>query len=133
MERGELGNKGYTSRYQEQNSRWPYERLWGLCGGLLLFAFIVPVADDIFAQDGVPTEPQPTSVGFNIASQPLGAALNAFAEATGWQITVPTESITGRTSPGISGNYQPEQALQAVGRDWDVLSRDRYQRRHSRT
>lgn len=80
MERGKLDNMGYTSRYQEQNSRWPYERLRRLCQGLLLFAFIVPVADDIFAQ-GVPTELQPTSADFNIASQPLGTALNAFAEA----------------------------------------------------
>lgn len=114
MERGELGNRGYTLRYQEQNLRWPYKWLWGLCWGLLFFVFIVPFADDIFAQDGVPTEPQPTSVDFNIASQPLGAAMNAFAEATGWQITVPTELITGRTSSDISGSYQPEQALQAL-------------------
>lgn len=114
MERGKLGNKGYPSRYQERNPRWPYERLWGLCWGLLLFAFIAPAADDIFAQDGITTGPQPASVDFNIASQPLGTAMNAFAEATGWHVNVPTELITGRTSSGISGSYQPEQALQAL-------------------
>ena len=113
MERGKLGNNGYAFRYQEQSSRWPYERLHGLCWGLLLFAFIISVADGIFAQ-GVPMEPQPTSADFNIASQPLGTALNAFAEATGWQVNVPTELITGRTSSGISGSYQPEEALQAL-------------------
>ena len=79
MERGELGTKGY----QRQNPRWPYERLRILCWRLLLFAVIISVADDLFAQGGVPTEPQPTSTDFNITSQPLEAALNAFAKTTG--------------------------------------------------
>jgi iron complex outermembrane receptor protein len=111
MEQGELG---YISRFHEQNSRGPYAWLRDLCWGLLIFAFIFAVADDIFAQDDVPIGSQPTSVDFNIAPQPLGTALNAFAETTSWQISVPTELVTGRTSPGISGSHQPEEALQTL-------------------
>ena len=111
MEQGELG---YISRFHEQNSRGPYAWLRGLCSGLLLFAFIVTVADDLLAQGGVPAGAQTTAVNFNIVPQPLGTALNAFAETTGWQVNVPTELITGRTSPGISGSHQPEEALQML-------------------
>lgn len=69
-----------------------------------------------------PLSAQPTSsdihthspIEFNISGQPLGAALNAFAEATGWQVSVPSERIAGLTSAGISGKYTPEAALQAL-------------------
>jgi hypothetical protein len=66
MEQGELGNRGYISRFQEENSRRLYAWLRSLCWGLLIFAFIVTVADDILAQSGDPTGPQPASVDFNI-------------------------------------------------------------------
>jgi len=100
----------YMSRYQDSNGRWPYQWLWGL----LLIALIVPVAGDLSAQEVVPSGTQSASVNFNIPAQPLGSALNAFAEVTGWQVSVPTELITGRTSSGLSGNHQPEEALQAL-------------------
>src|SRR5688500_3503698 len=68
MEQGELG---YISRFHEQNSRGSYAWLRGLCLGLLLFAFIITVADDLFAQGSVPTEPEPASV-----EEPVGKPLD---------------------------------------------------------
>lgn len=68
MEQGELG---YISRVHEQNPQWSYEWLRGLCLGLLLFAFIITVADDLFAQGSVPTEPEPASV-----EEPVGKPLD---------------------------------------------------------
>ncbi|MFO0775522.1 MAG: TonB-dependent receptor [Nitrospiraceae bacterium] len=51
---------------------------------------------------------------FDIAAQPLGAALNEFAQVTGWQVSATTD-VTGdvRTS-GIVGHYTPEHALAAL-------------------
>lgn len=113
MKRGN-GGSGYLSGGDDRNRR--RSRVWlpDFCRCLLLLALIVTVADDLFAQDGVPTGPQPAPVDFNIPAQPLGSALNAFAETTGWQVSVPTELVADRTSSGISGTHQPEAALQAL-------------------
>lgn len=110
---GRKGNRGHA-RYDDRNGRWSRAWLQTVCWGVLLLALIVPVADDLFAQQGVPSETPSAPVEFNISAQPLGTALNAFAEATGWQVSVPTESVAGRTSSGISGSHTPEEALQTL-------------------
>lgn len=115
MQQRELSdNKKWDSPAEEQKVRWPQMSLWRLGWGLLLCMHTMAAAGDLFAQDGVSSEEPIAPVEFNIPAQPLGTALNAFAEATGWQVSVPTESITSRTSPGISGSHQPEDALQAL-------------------
>ena len=74
----------------------------------------------ILAHSPVGAQPTPSDtlthvpIEFNISVQPLGAALNAFAEATGWQVSVPSELVSGLTSSGISGKHMPEEALQAL-------------------
>lgn len=78
--------------------------------GLLIVILISPA----MVQEAV-AETGPTQiVGFDIPSQPVGSALNAFADTTGWQISLPTELAAGLTSPGVSGRYTPEVALQAL-------------------
>jgi hemoglobin/transferrin/lactoferrin receptor protein len=52
-----------------------------------------------------------TARDFAIASQPLASALNAFSQATGWQLGMPAELANGVISPGVSGRLAPEQAL----------------------
>lgn len=69
-------------------------------------------------------ERQSAEIDFNIPAQPLGSALNAFAVASGWQVSATSDLTTGVDSPGAIGRYSPEQAIQAIligtGRDYRV-------------
>lgn len=114
MERWQFGNRELISWHQGRNCGGSHTWTIGLRWGLLLLALFVMAGDDTFAQQGLPSGTKGTPVEFNIPSQPLGAALNAFAEATGWQVSMPTELIAGRTSSGIRGSHQPEEALAAL-------------------
>ncbi|WP_157385896.1 TonB-dependent siderophore receptor [Methylosarcina fibrata] len=51
---------------------------------------------------------------FDIPPQALGTALNAFADAANVQLSYPGELAAGLKSPGVSGRYTPEQALQRL-------------------
>lgn len=48
---------------------------------------------------------------FNIPSQPLTGAINAYAEITGWQVSFPADLAVGKTSAEVRGAYMPEEAL----------------------
>ncbi|MGE0642287.1 MAG: TonB-dependent siderophore receptor [Nitrospira sp.] len=81
---------------------------------LVLFACITMAAGTVVAQDSAISEAPRATAAFDIPAQPLGAALNAFADITGWQVSVPSELVSGLNASGISGTYQPEEALQAL-------------------
>ncbi|OAI11238.1 ligand-gated channel [Methylomonas koyamae] len=51
---------------------------------------------------------------FDIAPQPLAAALNAFADASGMALSYPAELAAGLKSPGVKGQFTPQQALQRL-------------------
>lgn len=51
---------------------------------------------------------------FRIPPQDLTSALNAFAETAQVQISFPSELAAGKTSPGVEGRYEPEQALEKL-------------------
>ena len=51
---------------------------------------------------------------FNIAQQPLVAALNAFTSVTGWQVGLSAELGQNVVSAGVRGSLPPEQALQRL-------------------
>jgi len=53
-------------------------------------------------------------VNIEIESQPLSTALREFARQTGVQVAVETELTTGKTSPAVSGKYEPADALAAL-------------------
>lgn len=100
-----------------------YERRWivrniveWLCA-LLMFA--EPLVAMSLAQ-----ERQPAEIDFNIPAQPLGSALNAFAVASGWQVSAASDLTSGVDSPGAIGHYTSEQAIQAIlagtGRNYRV-------------
>lgn len=89
---------------------WPRYLDWGL----FLFMLVATAAGQAFAQDTVSPVASSAPIEFNILTQPLGSALNAFAEATGWQVSVPSELIAGKTSSGMTGRHQPEEALQSL-------------------
>lgn len=50
-------------------------------------------------------------VAFDIAAQPLGAAIDAFIAATGWQVGYTAEVTRDRNSPGATGSLTPTAAL----------------------
>ncbi len=118
MERREMNNnEDCVSHCRKQGAGWtdPWRRR--LSWVLFLFTLAAPVAGDSFAQNNAsnassvaPSAP----LEFHIPTQPLGSALNAFAESTGWQVSVPTELIVGKTSSGITGSHQPEEALRSL-------------------
>ncbi len=104
-----------TNNHTGQNwrrSRWWHRPSFRNAGCAVLLLALA--ADPAGAQDGM-TEMRPlTMVEYSIPPQSLGSALNAFADATGWQVSFPTELATGIQSPGVSGSQAPEQALSAL-------------------
>ena len=48
---------------------------------------------------------------YNIPAQPLGAALNAYAEATGIDLVVSPDVVSGKRSHALKGNYSADAAL----------------------
>ncbi|MCC6141402.1 MAG: TonB-dependent receptor [Nitrospira sp.] len=93
-----------------------WHRPWILNAGrvALLLALTGLAAGPARAQDGM-AETQPLKmVEYSIPPQALGPALNAFADATGWQLSFPTKMAEGIHSPGVSGSHVPEQALSAL-------------------
>ena len=55
MKRRELGNNEHCSRCQEQNTRWSHAWLPSLRLGFLIVTLVAPAADNIFAQEDVPS------------------------------------------------------------------------------
>ncbi|MBD1550970.1 TonB-dependent receptor [Pseudomonas typographi] len=59
----------------------------------------------------MPAMAQAVTYDFHIHRQPLVGALNAFSQATGWQVGLPAALADGVDSPGVAGQLPPEQAL----------------------
>lgn len=114
MARRTLSNGRYHSPYKEHGACRRHIWLRNFGWGALLFTLAVMAGGDLFAQDDVSSTTTSASIEFNISVQSLGSAVNAFAEATGWQVSVPTELIAGKTSSGVSGNHRPEEALKTL-------------------
>lgn len=54
------------------------------------------------------------TIAFNIPGGPLPAALAAFGERTGLQILYPSDVARDAISPGVSGNFSPDDALEQL-------------------
>lgn len=83
-------------------------------GVFLVIACLGQIVSTVHAQEGAAPVQQAPAINFNIGAQPLGSALNAFAEATGWQVSFPTELAADAHSSGVSGSHTPEEALQTL-------------------
>lgn len=51
------------------------------------------------------------AIGFKIPPQALDAAVTAFGRQSGWQISVDQATLSGRTSPGVTGRMAAPKAL----------------------
>jgi len=63
------------------------------------------------------------NIAFNIPPQALGSALNAYADAAGVQLSYPAALTGGLKSPGVSGQYTAQQALQKLLTGTGIVSR----------
>lgn len=63
------------------------------------------------------------NIAFDIPPQALGSALNAFADTAGVQLSYPAGLTNGINSPGVSGRYTPQQALQKLLSGTGITSR----------
>lgn len=87
-----------------------------LCAAVAVSATAVPAtaevstppaaAGDVAQAEGAYT--------FDIATQPLAGALDAFAAVTGWNIGATAEVTAGAMSPGVSARLAPEEALRRL-------------------
>lgn len=53
-------------------------------------------------------------ISFDIPPQALSSALNAYADTANVQLSYPSELATGLRSPGVSGQFTAQQALQKL-------------------
>lgn len=82
----------------------------GLAATLLMTTALTTMAR---AAEAAPAQLSQAARTYDLAipAQPLPAALDAFARATGWQVGYPSALAAGRSSPGVSGNLTAEAAL----------------------
>lgn len=73
-----------------------------------------PLVKNSVAQEVVSDSEPGSELDFNIPPQPLGSALNAFAVASGWQISASSEFTGGAESSGLSGKHTREKGLHAL-------------------
>lgn len=114
MEQRDPHTNKYVAPDKARRARWAYSCAQPVSLTLFIFTCITMAASTVLAQDSVTLEPPRATATFNIAAQPLGAALNSFAEVTGWQVSVPSELVSGMSVSGISGSHTPEEALQTL-------------------
>ena len=100
------------SVYSDLPLRKPLQSNIALPGGLLLVALVASHA----AQGAGPIPKQPISqqADYQIRSQSLDKALVDFSLKSGLQIIADGNLTSGVKSPGVSGRYTPEQALQKL-------------------
>jgi iron complex outermembrane recepter protein len=61
--------------------------------------------------------------GFHITPQSLSSALNSYAEAANVQLSYQSAEAAGLSSPGVDGEYTPQQALQKLLKGTAITAR----------
>lgn len=74
----------------------------------LIFALLS--AASCLAEGAAPAQ----RIGFDIAAQPLGDALQAYAKATGLSVFFDAQVTAGRTSVAVHGEFTPQEALRRL-------------------
>jgi catecholate siderophore receptor len=115
-----IKNKSAKNRLHKKNpSGWPTAYRWTAMGALVAYSACGKVAT---AQQA-PLEPWKNTAAaqgnlpvrrFDIPAGPLDSVVPAFQTATGLEIQAANAAILGIGSPGVSGSYTAEQALQKL-------------------
>jgi Acetyltransferase (GNAT) domain len=82
-----------------------------------------------WGQEGPPSEPPPRN--FQIPSQPLAIALEAFARESGIEVLYESSIVASLQSTSVEGAYTPEMALQTLLSRTEL--RVRYARENAKT
>lgn len=84
----------------------------GIVASIVLMIGLCAVAPIGEAQNN-PT-PEARAIAFNIPSEPLANAIQAFSQASGIEVFYESRIAIGRTSPALQGSLTPADALQAL-------------------
>lgn len=114
MQTDDQSTGGIVPRGYGDVRRNRHKRTGKMAGVCLVIAYFGSMIFTVHAQEGAAPVQQVPRINFNIGAQPLGAALNAFAEAAGWQVSFQTELAADTHSSGVSGTHAPEEALQTL-------------------
>jgi len=116
--------KKEKSRKGRQNN-WPIAYRWAAMGTLVAYSAVGSKTFNAARAQGI-TRPNHGNAAasqtqgsqpvrrFDIAAGPLDAVLAAFEQVTGFHVTVAQEGMRNLASPGVSGTYTGEQALQKL-------------------
>jgi len=93
---------------------WPVTYRWAAVGTLIAYSAIGAKTFNVaYAQD-VQKRTLPAVRRFDIADGPLDIVLSAFERASGCNAEVTKSGIRAIHSPGVSGTYTPEKALEKL-------------------
>jgi catecholate siderophore receptor len=104
---------------------WPIAHQWAAMGTLVAYSAVgSKIVNASQAQVAQPPGQANSSVSqtqgsqpvrrFDIPAEPLDAALTAFEQVTGYNVSLSQEAMRHLSSPGVSGVYTAEQALQRL-------------------
>jgi catecholate siderophore receptor len=111
-----------SRKEKKSQTNWPAPYRWAAMGTLAVYSAagskFVPAA---LAQSQ-PAQTAPLSTRaegravrrFDIPAGPLEQAVQAFEQATGWTVTLSAEGMRALDSPGVTGLYTPDQALEKL-------------------
>src|SRR6185503_3549940 len=109
---------------------WPVSYRWLAAGTIAMYTAIgVTTMNVALAQ--TPAAAQTASADssnipprrYDIPAGLIGVALDAFEQRSGVRVTLPLAGIRGLSSPGASGFYTPQQAMEALLKDTGVIYR----------
>ena len=113
---------------------WPVAYRWAAMGTLVAYSAVGSKTINVArAQDLQRPTPANSSVSqtqdsqpvlrFNIPAGPLDSVLTAFERVTGFRVNVSKEALRQLASPGVSGMFTADQALQKLLTDTGLTYR----------
>jgi catecholate siderophore receptor len=120
--------KRRKTRKKQKNPAWPAAYRWAAIGTLMATSatgsksvgFARAQETSRSASHGLTAQPVRR---FDIGAASLDSVLTVFEQMTGIKVSVSTEGIRSLSSPGVTGLYTPEQALQKLLADTGLTYR----------
>jgi catecholate siderophore receptor len=114
-----------SGRVSNSRKSWPVAHRWLAVGTIAVYSAIgcrtVNLAMASVADDAPRfPAPSPARMQFNIAPGTFDAVFKSFEDATGLHVAIPDPAMLNLASPGVSGVWKPEQALDQILKDIGV-------------
>ena len=115
--KSKIGAVGKKKAHRNSRHSWPITYRWVTMGTLVAYSAVGSKTMSVAHAQGVPQSPsggisQEQVRRFDISPGPLSEALPRFARAAGITFTLSPDSIGTITSPGVSGTFTMQEALQ---------------------